>query len=245
MTSSNDDPNMHWDGTRWLRWSGTHWYGWDGTAWVAVDAAPAPRPERASPSAPQPGPDDPPQPEPQPANTGSERPDIEQAVDRMGFKIGSNREIRKLNEHLWPGEHVDSLAGGEYGEGRGLVVLTNQRLLFVYDAWTSQQVEDFPLEKISSIQWETGLVHGTVTIFASGNQAVITSVPKDDGADLTTRARHLLATRSDAPYPAAVRGAAGQEDPMATMTKLGQLHDAGLISDQEFIAKRAEVLRRM
>ena len=41
-------------------------------------------------------------------------------------------------------------------------------------------LEDVPLEKISSIQWSSGIALGQVTIFASGNKAEIGRVAKKD-----------------------------------------------------------------
>jgi hypothetical protein len=61
------------------------------------------------------------------------RPDIKQASDRMQNQIGAKREIRKLVEHLWEGEHVQHMVSGTYGPGNGLLVLTDRRLLFIVD----------------------------------------------------------------------------------------------------------------
>lgn len=35
------------------------------------------------------------------------------------------------------------------------------------------------------------------------------------------------------------------EDPMQALQKLGQLHEAGVLTDEEFAAKKAEILQRM
>jgi hypothetical protein len=91
---------------------------------------------------------------------GSEdlRADIAAAKDRMETRVGANREIKKLGEHLWEGETVEYMSSGYYGAGIGLVVLTDRRLLFIKDGWTSKTTEDFPLDKISSVQCQGGAV---------------------------------------------------------------------------------------
>ena len=40
------------------------------------------------------------------------------------------------------------------------------------------QVEEFPLDKISSLRYSTGLILGEITVFTSGNKAVIKNVDK-------------------------------------------------------------------
>jgi hypothetical protein len=52
------------------------------------------------------------------------RPDIAAAVNLMQNKIGAKRAIRKLVEYLWDNEQVHLMAGGTYGPGVGLVMLT-------------------------------------------------------------------------------------------------------------------------
>ena len=84
------------------------------------------------------------------------RPDIAAAKERMRVKFGGGREIKRLTEHLWEGETVDQMTTGAYGKGTGLVVLTDRRLLFVQDGVMSKTSEDFPMDKVSSVQWSSG-----------------------------------------------------------------------------------------
>ncbi|MDA2805717.1 PH domain-containing protein [Nocardiopsis suaedae] len=128
------------------------------------------------------------------------RPDIQAAKDRMSSRIGANREMRKLVEYLWHGEQVTHLVSGAYGGGVGLVVLTDRRMLFLKDGWTSQTVESFPFEKVSSVQWSGGMMMGKIIVFASGNKAEITQVPKPDGKAMVDALNNVLA---GAPQPAA------------------------------------------
>src|SRR3954467_15028693 len=87
---------------------------------------------------------------------------------------------------------------GTYGNGTGLLVLTDRRLLFLKEGMT-KKTEDFPLERVSSVQWSSGLTLGTITIFASGNKAEIKQVNKDDGKEMVDHVRQRLS----APKPSA------------------------------------------
>ena len=107
--------------------------------------------------------------------------------------MGAGREFKKLESYLWEGEVVDSVCVGQYGRGTGLLVLTNSRLLFLVDGMTGSTFEDFPLSKITSVQWSSGFVQGTLTVYASGNKAEINNVAKPDGPPLADKVRAILA----------------------------------------------------
>jgi hypothetical protein len=49
----------------------------------------------------------------------------------------------------------------------------------------------------------------------------------------------------NAPISAAAPAQSAADDPMATLRKLGELRDAGILTEEEFAAKKAEILSRM
>ena len=173
------------------------------------------------------------------------RPDIAAAKDKMRVKFGAGREIKRLTGHLWEGEIVDQMTTGAYGKGTGLVVLTDRRLLFVQDGIMSNTTEDFPMDKVSSVQWSSGMVMGSVTIFASGNKSEIKNVNKDDGKEMVDKIRHRIsAPASPAPPPSTTTDVL-QADPMEQLKKLAELRDAGVVTPEEFETKKAELLGRL
>jgi hypothetical protein len=177
------------------------------------------------------------------------RPDIQAAMSKMSSKIGSRREIRKLPEHLWEGERVDMITSGTYGAGTGIVVLTDRRLFFLKDGVMSKTSEDFPLSKISSVQWSSGMMLGKIIVFASGNKAEITNVQKADGKAITDAVRARLTEGSQPSAtpestPASSTGEA-KPDVYEQLAKLGELRNAGVLTDAEFETKKAELLSRI
>jgi len=172
------------------------------------------------------------------------RPDIAAAKDRMRSKLGSGKEIKRLAGYLWEDEHVERMTKGTYGAGTGLIVLTDRRLLFLKEGIT-KKTEDFPLEKVSSVQWSSGLTLGTITIFASGNKAEIKNVNKDDGKAVTDHVRQRLAAPQPTEATSVEQGAALQMDIPDQIRKLGELRDSGVVTPEEFEAKKAELLARM
>ncbi len=172
------------------------------------------------------------------------REDIAAAKTRMRGKLGGGREIKKLVEHLWEGERVERMAIGTYGKGNGLVTLTDRRLMFTLDGIMSSTSEDFPIDKVSSVQWSSGFAMGTITVFASGNKAEIKNVNKDDGKEMVDAVRaRLTAPKAAAPAPAAPATAA--PDVMGQLEQLGKLRDAGVLTEDEFNAKKTQLLSRL
>lgn len=173
------------------------------------------------------------------------RSDIVTATGKMSYKMGSKREIKRLPEHLWENERVDLLTGGTYGSGTGVLVLTDRRLLFLKDGVMSKTSEDFPLEKISSIQWSTGMLLGKMTVFASGNKAEINNVQKQDGKAITDAVRARItgvgASATEPPVAAASAPASGP-DVFEQLRKLSELHAAGILTEDEFAAKKQQLL---
>jgi len=162
----------------------------------------------------------------------------------MRTTIGGGREIKKLVEHLWEGERVERMTTGTYGNGGGLVTLTDRRLLFTLDGIVSRTSEDFPLDKVSSVQWSSGMALGTITIFASGNKAEIKNLDKSDGKEMVDAVR----ARLSAPKGSAVdapQATASTPDVLAMLERLGKLRDAGVVTEDEFNAKKAELLARL
>ena len=79
-------------------------------------------------------------------------------------------EIKELPLILWENELPEKLITGTYNNGRGMLVATNRRLIFIDKGMVSLKVEDFSYDKISSIESKTGMVFGSLTIYASGKQ---------------------------------------------------------------------------
>jgi hypothetical protein len=172
------------------------------------------------------------------------RPDIERARSLMSYKLGSNREIRRLAEYLWDDEEVERMVNARYGGGTGLLVLTNRRLLFLKDGMMKQTLEDFPLDKVSSVQWSSGLTLGKLTIFASGNKAEVDQVQKKDGKDLADHVRERIAGGSASSGPVSTPAASSSAAASVAdeLKKLAELRDAGVLTEGEFAAQKARLL---
>jgi Bacterial PH domain/Short C-terminal domain len=177
-----------------------------------------------------------------------DRPDIAAARKQMKAKTGSGKEVKRLPSHLWEGERVERMVQGQRPNDAtaGLLVLTDRRLLFVKEGMFGSKTEDFPLDKISSVEWSSGMALGSLTVFAMGNESKIKSVNKEDGKDMAD----LLRSRTFGAQEVAPAADSAQSEQQAPdipdqIRKLGELRDAGMLSEEEFEAKKADLLSRM
>jgi hypothetical protein len=174
------------------------------------------------------------------------RPDIDAAAAKLSSTLGSKREIQRLPEVLWEGETVELLATGQYGGGAGLIAMTNLRLIFFKHGIMQQTVEDFPYGKISSVQWQGGMIMGALTVYTSGNRADIKQMPKDQGKAMADALRmHIATGTSPGTPPAGPAGAAAAppaQDVATRLATLDQLLAQGAITAEEHKERRARIL---
>lgn len=172
------------------------------------------------------------------------RDDAAIARKRMSFwdaAPGGLRDFQKLNTLLRDDETVARVLRGAYGRIQGgILVLTDRRLLYVRVGWTGQtSTKDFWLERVSSVWFAPGVLTGRVIIFPSDDaNAVFTEVNKSAGQAMVIEARNALGYRNETSF-------AGTRDPYDQLHELGELHQAGLLTEEEFQTKKADVLDRM
>jgi hypothetical protein len=161
-------------------------------------------------------------------------------------QIGTSRlllrkEIKELPNILWDNERVDKLVQGYYSGGRGILVATDKRLIFVDKRLFDLKVEDFPYDKISSIQYETGLLLGKITIFTSGNEAVIEKIMKPRAREFCEYVRASITNtpkRAAAPQAQANSGM----EVVSQLERLAKLKEQGILTEQEFAEQKRKIL---
>lgn len=173
---------------------------------------------------------------------------IEKLAKKLNSKMLVRKELKKLPGMLHESEQVLNLVQGEYEGHQGLIVATDRRVMFINEGMVRSDREDFPYERISSVQCSTGMISGKLILFASGNKAEIANVmPKQQANTLADLIRHRIAPGATEPPPAAAApqqngGAAAQPDVYDQLRKLGELRDAGVLTDEEFAAKKTLLL---
>lgn len=99
-----------------------------------------------------------------------------------GHLVGANREINKLLGYLHDGETVNYICPGQYDENKGIIVLTDERVIFIKDTLFAKTSQDFPYRVITSVELKLRLVYGDIVLFSESFQAVtIKQVPRNHG----------------------------------------------------------------
>ena len=190
-----------------------------------------------------------------PANARVRAPAVAVAGEEAGYDRGitnaleklsglsrmlARREISHLRNILDPEEQVLALGQGTYEKSQSLIVLTDKRLIFLEKGILRESVKEFQLGAISFLSlskaWGTESLEFTV----SGVKGKITQLESGQGENIANLYRQLRNT------PAAKASAApARPDVLAQLARLGQLRDAGVLTEEEFTAKKKELLGRL
>lgn len=189
---------------------------------------------------------------------------IDKASRNNFVRLGALRELRKLPEYLHNGEVVlDVVTGSREGKyGRGVMVATNERLLIIFNGWVFRENSDFSYETISSIEFKVnGLFFGELTVFGKGSHVTYNWVGRKAGREFVKVVRQIVAksnlnpkasdslvqsvTNRVAPSPVNLAAGAPVSDYSSRMSALVEARDKGLISFDEFEAKKDYLMREI
>lgn len=185
---------------------------------------------------------------------------IKEAQKGNAILWGARREIRRLKEHLNTNEIVYKIIVGtpEKGRGRGIVVATNERILFSKDGWIFRDTQDFGYDTFSSVEFKTGILFGTFVLYGKGDEKRYNYVGRFAGAKFTKLVRQLAADfvrnahSNYASQPGGMLAPIGGNAPMSKedtiihqLAELGELRDKGILSVNEFEIKKQDLLNRL
>jgi hypothetical protein len=152
------------------------------------------------------------------------------------------REINELPSILASDEVIDNIAQGTYNKGQGILVSTDRRLLFIDKGMIfGLKVEDFALDKISSIQYETGLFLGEIKIHTSGNIAKIENVEKATARSFSEFVRNKLSQ----PKATITNIINSEPNVLDQLEKLAKLKENGILTEEEFIDQKKKLLEKL
>lgn len=153
------------------------------------------------------------------------------------------KEIKALPDILTQKEEIVAVTKGFYKNGVGLLCATTKRILFINKGLIKLNVEEFPLKYVSSISTESGLMMTKVRIFTSGNNAQIERAQKDDAKRFVEATRRLIEERDE--YKKSETEEINNNegiDVYGQIEKLAALKEKGIITDEEFNAKKTKLL---
>jgi len=178
----------------------------------------------------------------------------------------ADKLLQQAREHLEPGESVAAAVMGAYEAKlmgndtvrNGVLIATDRRVVFYAKKLGGFDLESFPFGNISSFEHGKSPLGHHVTFHASGNRVVVKWLqPANEFADFLDKVKFAMNLKHQvpaSPAPASAPSSApaeatppspSSEDVLATLAKLGELRDAGIVTPEEFAAKKAELLARL
>ncbi|NEU56144.1 PH domain-containing protein [Halorussus sp. MSC15.2] len=170
--------------------------------------------------------------------------------------------IGKMDDVLDPDEEVMFLIEGkniqEKGEGRGvlgsdvdaknsllssiLTGATDKRLVSKIPQMTGDDEQTIPYSRIEGVDLDTGLVTKKLTVKTSGSayEFGVQDPDADEVREMVRFIREKMKESQQANAPAA-----SEPDPTEQLKNIKELHDQGVLSDEEFEEKKNDLLDKM
>lgn len=170
--------------------------------------------------------------------------ELKPQYDRIAAEMGDDqfftkKELKHLPEVLADGEQVLAFTSGIMGSNTWLITLTDRRVIFLDKGMLyGLKQASIELDKINAVSGKTGLMFGDILIQDGGSERKITNVWKKTVGAFTNKVRDAMHARKQ---PAAAP-AAGGDDFISRLERLGALRDKGVLSQDEFDAQKAKIL---
>ena len=138
------------------------------------------------------------------------------------------------------GTYETTLNGHDFNR-TGIFIATDQRLIFYAKKLTGFDLEAFPYANISSMEMSKSLMGHRIRFFASGNSVEMKWIQHGDVRAFVDSVKARMAAMKSS-------NTSSSEQPIDLVDqlgRLGELHAAGVLTAEEFSAKKAEILARL
>jgi len=154
------------------------------------------------------------------------------------------------NRKLWDNEVITGSIKGFAtkkakaidGVMQGRVILTNERVCYYRKGLLGDEMESIALGEVKSIETDSSLGVRTLNLFSAHNKLSVMTYQKadvfDSFSEAIEKAMHAARTVPPSMAPA-------NESPAERLKALAELKDSGILTQDEFDAKRAEILTQL
>lgn len=162
--------------------------------------------------------------------------------------------VEQAQKHLDSGEDIEWSVRGTYevkmlGSDTvrtGVLIATDRRVVFYAKKLGGYELESFPYKSISSFEAGKTMMGGNITFFATGNRIHIKWVnPASAAQKFAEVVRKKMHDLTSPRVELQSSTASTKEDVLGQIAQLGNLRDAGVLSEEEFNTKKAELLARI
>lgn len=160
---------------------------------------------------------------------------------QKGTFFGVSGSIQLLEKQLYSSENVFIVVQGQHDDKPGVLAATDERVIFVGKMFFSTIVKEVPYSKLSSISVDAGILTATIKLEFSGGKLEVSAIAKDVARELVEKVKIHLANR-EAGNSQQVAPAPTQEDMFDKLKKLGELKEAGILTEEEFQEQKKKLL---
>ncbi|WP_026882608.1 PH domain-containing protein [Clostridium akagii] len=160
--------------------------------------------------------------------------------------FGTKKEIKFLPQVLHEDEKIKYMTSGLLDGTTWLIVCTNKRIIFLDKGLLyGLKQQEIPLEKINSIGQKQGLILGSVEIWDGASKMKIDNITKKTikpFVDAVNAAKENLKIKDSTNLNNTSNDAT---DIPQQIKKLAELKQNGILTEDEFNAKKTELLAKM
>jgi len=169
--------------------------------------------------------------------------DIKNQISKLGQldTFGTKKEINSLPEILRENENITALTSGLHQGNTWLIVCTTMRILFLDKGFIYglKQI-DIPLDKINSVQHETGLFMADIVIWDGASKVVVENILKEPAKEFVKRVHDTLHEyKEKGRNPVIVQES---KDLAGQLLKLAELKEKGILTEDEFLDQKKKLL---
>ena len=121
------------------------------------------------------------------AEMAVEKEYVEEQLAKLNSKkrLGVGKELKHLHEVINKGENILGHTRGFYNGNTWLMCITDRRIIFLDKGMIyGMKQAEIPLKNVSSVNYETGMLGGNLTITAGGSDKKIGKMRKQDVKDI-------------------------------------------------------------
>ena len=157
--------------------------------------------------------------------------------------FGTKKEVKELPNIMYDGETLEYLMSGFMNGNTWLIVCTNKRILFLDKGliFGCKQLE-IPLDKVNSVETSKGLLLGSIKIWDGASAMKIDNVQKFALQPFVTAVNNAREALKNNNQQIKVEKNNDTNDYIKELEKLAELKEKGIITEEEFLSKKKQLL---
>lgn len=177
-------------------------------------------------------------------STNDRMKQIRQQFSEAGVSdlFGTKKEVKALPDLLNDTEVVLYATSGFVDKGTVLIVVTNERLVFINRGLIyGTDFKEIPFKHINAVSYSKGLVLAKISVTNGANVTIIDKVSKATAPIFVQKLKYAISQKEDKQTNVVV-DSSSNDGSVNNLINLKGLLDQGIITQEEFDAKKKQIL---